>query len=197
MSRRWIIPIGAACAALLVSCASSSRSSTTSTGTSVSSASVTGGGAGGGGAGGDGGLGVVDARTGTGARATRGQCLYVHYVGVLPDGRQFETSRDSTLMARTGRIAPPIVFELGTRAVMPGWEQGLPGMQVGGVRRLFVPYRLAYGANGRPPAIPPRTDLVFDIELLAVAASLPTLSNAMRAETAKSCPAWESVSRTR
>ncbi len=193
MSRRWIIPIGAACAVLLVSCASSSRSSTTSTGTSVSSsASVTGGRAGG-----DGGLGVVDARTGTGARATRGQCLYVHYVGVLPDGRQFETSRDSTLMARTGRTPPPIVFELGTRAVMPGWEQGLPGMQVGGVRRLFVPYRLAYGANGRPPAIPPRTDLVFDIELMAVAASLPTSSNAMRAETAKSCPAWDSVSRTR
>ena len=141
-------------------------------------------------------LGVIDSRVGTGARAGRGQCLYVHYVGVLPDGRQFEASRDASASG-SGRITPPIVFELGTRAVMPGWEQGLPGVQVGGVRRLFVPYRLAYGANGRPPAIPPRTDLVFDIELMAVAAPLPTSSNAMRAESAKTCPAWESVNRAR
>jgi len=65
------------------------------------------------------------------------------------------------------------------------------------VRRLWIPYRLAYGANGRPPAIPPRTDLVFDIELMAAVDPLPSSSNAMRAEGAKRCPDWSVVSRSR
>ncbi|MBL0173369.1 MAG: FKBP-type peptidyl-prolyl cis-trans isomerase [Gemmatimonadaceae bacterium] len=139
-------------------------------------------------------LGLVDTRIGTGARATTRQCLYVHYVGTLADGRLFESSRTPL---PNGQTPSPIVFELGTGSVMPGWEKGLPAMQVGGTRRLFVPYRLAYGASGRPPAIPPRTDLVFDIELMAVAAPLPTSSNAPRAETARTCPAWTSVNRQR
>ena len=112
-------------------------------------------------------LGVLDTRVGTGARAAAHQCLSVHYVGMLPDGRRFESSRDTL---PNGRTPPPITFELGAGVVMRGWDQGLVGMRVGGMRRLFVPYRLAYGANGRPPAIPPRTDLVFDVELLAAAA---------------------------
>jgi hypothetical protein len=139
-------------------------------------------------------LGVVDTRIGTGARATLHQCLYVHYVGALPDGQTFETSRAPAAAA----AAPePIAFELGTGAVMQGWEKGLVNMLLGGTRRLFVPYRMAYGAGGRPPSIPARTDLIFDIDLLAVAAPLPTSSNAARAETARTCPAWSSVSRTR
>ncbi len=139
-------------------------------------------------------LGIVDVRPGTGARASAHQCLYVHYVGVLADGRRFDSTRDSL---PNGRAQPPVAFELGAGRVMPGWERGLVGMQVGAQRRLFVPYRLAYGARGRPPAIPPQTDLVFDIELMAVAPTLPTTSNAPRAETASTCAAWSSISRSR
>ena len=139
-------------------------------------------------------LGIVDTRIGTGARAAARQCLYVHYVGALADGRAFESSRTPL---PSGQVPPPIAFELGAGSVMAGWEKGLMAMQVGGTRRLFVPYAMAYGASGRPPSIPPRTDLVFDIELLAVAPPLPTSSNAPRAETARSCPAWASVNRAR
>ena len=138
-------------------------------------------------------LGVVDVRLGTGARAALHQCLYVHYVGALADGRKFDSSRDSV----NGKPQPPIAFELGAGRVMQGWERGLAGMQVGGQRRLFVPYRLAYGASGQPPAIPPRTDLVFDIELMAVAPTLPTSSIVPRAETAATCASWASVNRVR
>jgi len=134
-------------------------------------------------------LGVVDARVGTGAKAAMHQCLYVHYAGMLPYGRRFETSRDSSI----SRVQTPVVFELGAGTVMAGWEKGIGGMQVGGVRRLFVPYRMSYGAAGRPPAIPARTDLVFDIELMAVRAPLPSSSNVSRAESAPTCPAWGSV----
>ena len=137
-------------------------------------------------------LGVMDSRVGTGAKAALHQCLYVHYVGVLADGRPFDSTRAPL---PNGKVQPPVAFELGSKSVMPGWEQGLVGMQVGGLRRLWVPYRLAYGAGGQPPAIPPRTDLVFDIELMAVTSPLPNSSGATRAESAKSCPSWNTVSR--
>ncbi len=139
-------------------------------------------------------LGITDKRPGTGARASNHQCLYVHYIGLLPDGRQFDSTRDPL---PNGRPQSPVAFELGTGIMMPGWEKGLVGMQVGGLRQLWVPFRLAYGAGGRPPAIPPRTDLVFDIELMAVAPTVPTSSSAPRAETAPTCPSWGSVSRGR
>lgn len=138
-------------------------------------------------------LSIIDTKPGTGARAALRQCLYVHYVGMLPDGRVFEKSRDTASAA----TQPPIVFELGSKAVMQGWEKGLVGMQVGGTRRLWVPFKMAYGASGSPPAIPPRTDLIFDIELMAVAPSLPSSSIAERADGAKSCPTWRAVSRAR
>ncbi len=139
-------------------------------------------------------LGVVDLKPGTGSRAARGYCLYVHYSGALPNGQTFETSRTTS---GDGREADPISFELGAGAVMAGWEKGLGGMRVGGIRQLWIPFKLAYGANGRPPAIPPRTDLVFDIELLAAVPALPNSSNAVRAESAKTCPAWSTLSRSK
>ena len=139
-------------------------------------------------------LGVVDVQPGTGTRALAHQCLYVHYTGVLANGRQFDSTRDSL---SNGTLQPPVAFELGAGRVMPGWERGLVGMKVGGQRRLFVPYRLAYGARGRPPSIPPQTDLVFDIELMAIAPTVPTASTAPRAETAQTCPTWTSVNRSR
>ena len=139
-------------------------------------------------------VGSVDTRAGRGARATPHSCLYVHYVGLLADGKQFETSRNTM---RDGTAAPPIAFEISTGTMMPGWEKGLIGMQVGGMRRLFVPFRLAYGAAGRPPAIPPRTDLVFDVELLAVSSPLPNASNAPRADGTTTCATWAAVNRGR
>ena len=137
-------------------------------------------------------FGSMDTRAGTGARVTLHRCLYVHYTGMLADGRQFETSR---MTNARGVASAPIAFENGTGTVMPGWEKGLLGMQVGGMRRLFVPFRMAYGASGRPPAIPPRTDLVFDVELVAMSAPLETSSSLPRAEGTKTCATWTNVMR--
>lgn len=136
-------------------------------------------------------LAVFDTKLGTGALLTRGKCAYMHYVGAFTDGRAFETSRTPL---RNGKTPPPIAFEVGTGAVMPGWDKGVVGMKVGGLRRLLIPFAQAYGAAGRPPAIPPRTDLLFDVELTGIAAPLPSSSNALRDEMARSCPSWTSVS---
>ncbi len=133
-------------------------------------------------------LGRTDTKVGNGTSASTGACIYVYYVGMLADGREFDATRKTSA---SGRPQAPVVFELGTGRVMQGWEKGLLGMRVGGTRRLSVPYRMAYGAGGLPPSIPPATDLIFDIELAAVKAALPTSSNVVRAEMAKTCAAWE------
>jgi FKBP-type peptidyl-prolyl cis-trans isomerase len=73
-------------------------------------------------------------------------------------GQQFDTS-----IGRT-----PFVFVVGAGRVIQGWDRGVPGMRVGGLRRLVIPPDLAYGAQGAPPNIPPNATLVFDVELLAV-----------------------------
>ncbi|KAL1521340.1 hypothetical protein AB1Y20_021007 [Prymnesium parvum] len=82
----------------------------------------------------------------------------VHYTGRLDDGTIFDSS-----YAR----GTPITFQLGTRQVIKGWEQGIPGMLVGGKRQLVIPPHLAYGAAGAPPAIPPNALLHFDVELVS------------------------------
>ena len=104
----------------------------------------------------------TDLRVGTGAEATSGAFLTVHYTGWLynvsaADGKglQFETSR--------GR--EPFTFTLGVGQVIGGWDAGLRGMRIGGVRRLIIPPSLAYGAIRSGP-IPPDATLVFEIELL-------------------------------
>lgn len=107
----------------------------------------------------------TDVRVGTGADATPQRRLSVHYTGWLYDparpeqkGTQFETS--------VGR--QPFAFTLGIGQVIRGWDQGVAGMKVGGLRRLTLPPELAYGAGGSPPVIPPNATLVFEIELLDV-----------------------------
>ncbi|HVG26203.1 MAG TPA: FKBP-type peptidyl-prolyl cis-trans isomerase, partial [Acidobacteriaceae bacterium] len=67
----------------------------------------------------------------------------------------------------------PISFPYGAHQVIAGWDTGFEGMHVGGKRRLFVPYQLAYGELGRPPVIPPKTMLVFDVELVSQSATRP------------------------
>lgn len=106
----------------------------------------------------------TDVRAGTGTDAAAGKVLTVHYTGWLYDasktdgkGLQFETSVGGS----------PFMFSLGFGQVIPGWDQGLPGMKVGGLRRLVIPPSLAYGAVRNGP-IPPYASLVFEIELIEV-----------------------------
>ncbi|HEV2130188.1 MAG TPA: FKBP-type peptidyl-prolyl cis-trans isomerase [Longimicrobiaceae bacterium] len=106
------------------------------------------------------GLKYIEVRTGAGAVANVGDSVSVHYTGWLEDGTRFDTSRQG------GR--GPFAFRVGTGNVIQGWHQGLPGLRVGGMRRLIIPPGLAYGAQGRPPAIPPDATLIFDIELMRI-----------------------------
>ena len=100
-----------------------------------------------------------DLIVGTGATAESGQDVVVHYVGRLADGTQFDSSR-----ARQD----PLDFALGAGHVIKGWDEGLPGMKVGGKRRLTIPPELAYGDQGLAGVIPPRATLVFEVELLQI-----------------------------
>lgn len=96
---------------------------------------------------------------GTGAEARTGNEVSAHYTGWLVDGSKFDSSRDR---------GTPYSFRLGDHAVIEGWDEGLVGMKVGGKRKLVVPPSLGYGAEGRPPVIPPSATLVFDVELMDV-----------------------------
>ena len=100
----------------------------------------------------------IDIALGTGATAAPGKQYTVHYTGWLRNGTKFDSSVDRK---------EPLKFVQGRRLVISGWEVGFEGMKVGGKRRLFIPYQLAYGENGQG-AIPPKSELIFDVELLAV-----------------------------
>lgn len=112
----------------------------------------------------DSGLGVIDLVAGNGDTAAAGKVVSVNYTGWLSDGTQFATSVGGS----------PFTVVIGVGDVIPGWDEGVVGMAVGGKRRLIVPPDLAYGAAGRPPAIPGDAELTFDIELLAVNEPTPT-----------------------
>jgi peptidylprolyl isomerase len=90
----------------------------------------------------------------------------VKYTGWLTDGTKFDSSYDHP-------GAEPITFPAGAHRVIPGWDTGFQGMHVGGKRRLFIPYQLAYGEAGRPPHIPAKSDLIFDIELVSISDTPP------------------------
>jgi FKBP-type peptidyl-prolyl cis-trans isomerase len=107
----------------------------------------------------------TDLTVGTGAEAAAGRTLSVNYSGWLYDPSRPE-GKGQAFDSSIGRA--PFSFQLGAGQVIRGWDQGFVGMRVGGQRRLVIPPELAYGAPGRPPAIPPNATLVFDVELLAV-----------------------------
>ena len=110
---------------------------------------------------------ITDVVVGTGAEATLGSTVYMHYTGWLfkpfatkQHGKKFDSSLDA------GRT--PIDFKLGAGSVIKGWEQGVAGMKVGGKRTLVIPPSLGYGAKGAGADIPPNADLIFDVELMDV-----------------------------
>lgn len=106
------------------------------------------------------GLYIQDLVEGRGLAARSGHVVVVHYTGWLPNGEQFDSTRDAG-EARS--------FQLGARRdVISGWEEGVAGMRIGGKRRLVVPPQLAYGARGVPGAIPPNATLVYEFELLEI-----------------------------
>ena len=101
---------------------------------------------------------IIDVVPGTGDEVPTGATITAHYTGALvKDGTIFQSSHD---------FGRPISFGLGQ--VIKGWTDGVPGMKVGGVRRLVIPAEQAYGANSPAPNIPANSDLVFDIELVAI-----------------------------
>ena len=109
----------------------------------------------------DSGLKIKDVECGDGEEAKKGDTLEVHYEGRLEDGTKFDASRDH---------GSTFEFQLGAGQVIAGWDEGLVGMKVGGVRELTIPPDLGYGAAGAPPAIPPNSTLIFEVELVSIKA---------------------------
>ena len=109
---------------------------------------------------------MVDIKMGTGAEATAGRVVRVHYTGWLFDpskadkrGTKFDSSKDRN---------EPFEFPLGASQVIAGWDQGVAGMKVGGTRILTIPSNMGYGARGAGGDIPPNAALLFQVELLGV-----------------------------
>jgi peptidylprolyl isomerase len=108
----------------------------------------------------------IDTVIGTGPLAETHKWYTVRYTGWLADGTKFDSSYDHP-------GGQPITFPYGAQRVIIGWDTGFEGMHVGGKRRLFIPYQLAYGETGRPPVIPAKANLVFDIELVSMSDTPP------------------------
>lgn len=105
------------------------------------------------------GLKYIIVTKGSGEKPKKGSNISVHYTGYFRDGKIFDSS------VKRGE---PIKFAVGQNQVIKGWDEGLMLMQPGEKARLIIPYNLAYGENGRPPQIGPKTDLIFDVELISV-----------------------------
>ena len=106
------------------------------------------------------GLKYVDVKVGSGASPVKGKQVKVHYTGTLENGKKFDSSVDRNA---------PFTFVIGVGQVIPGWDEGVMSMKVGGKRKLIIPSKLGYGTRGAGADIPPNATLLFDVELLDVA----------------------------
>jgi peptidylprolyl isomerase len=106
------------------------------------------------------GLKYTDVTVGSGASPVKGKQVKVHYTGTLENGTKFDSSVDRK---------EPFTFVIGVGQVIPGWDEGVMGMKVGGKRKLIIPSKLGYGERGAGGVIPPNATLLFDVELLDVA----------------------------
>lgn len=107
----------------------------------------------------DSGLQYIETEAGTGATPKRGQRVSVHYKGQLENGKEFDNSF---------KRGQPIEFMLGMGKVIPGWDEGIGLMKVGGKATLIIPPNLGYGSRGAGGVIPPNAVLIFDVELVDV-----------------------------
>lgn len=103
------------------------------------------------------GLQYVDLAIGSGREAHAGETAIVHYTGTLTDGKKFDSSKDRN---------SPFSFRLGAGQVIKGWDEGVEGMKIGGIRKLVIPPQLGYGSRGAGAAVPPNATLIFEVELL-------------------------------
>ncbi len=102
---------------------------------------------------------IEDIRVGDGAEAKAGQNVSVHYTGTLTSGKKFDSSHDR---------GQPFKFKLGGGQVIKGWDQGVAGMKIGGLRKLTIPPALGYGERGAGGVIGPNATLIFEVELLGL-----------------------------
>lgn len=105
------------------------------------------------------GLKYTDVVVGKGPSPVTGKQVKVHYTGTLENGKKFDSSVDRN---------EPFSFTIGVGQVIPGWDEGVMTMKVGGKRKLIIPSKLGYGASGAGGVIPPNATLLFDVELLDV-----------------------------
>ena len=105
-------------------------------------------------------LAYIDVTAGTGELVKPSKYVTVKYTGYLTDGTKFDSSEDHP-------NKEPLTFQYGMHKVIQGWDTGFEGMHIGGKRRIFIPYQLAYGDAGRPPVIPAKSELVFDVEVVS------------------------------
>lgn len=102
---------------------------------------------------------IEDIVVGTGQEAKQGDRVVMHYTGTFDDGDKFDSSVDRGI---------PFETFIGVGHVIKGWDEGVPGMKIGGRRKLYIPYTMAYGEEGAGDVIPPLADLIFEVELLAI-----------------------------
>lgn len=102
---------------------------------------------------------IEDLAIGSGTEVKEGDRVAVHYTGTFSDGRVFDSSRERNT---------PFTFTVGRGDVIKGWDVGIPGMYLGGRRRLTIPPQFAYGSQGMGDVIPPNATLVFEIEVLGI-----------------------------
>ena len=107
----------------------------------------------------EGGLMIEDLKEGTGEEVKSGDTVSMHYRGTFENGEKFDSSYDRS---------QPFQTQIGVGRVIEGWDKGVPGMKVGGKRKLIIPGSMAYGPQGIPGAIPPNANLIFEVELLDI-----------------------------